>query len=667
MCGVLAVWNRDGAPVDPAALSRAVTALRHRGPDDEGYVLINTRTGRALACAGRDTRPDVRLPTLDSVRAQHFDLALGHRRLAILDDSRAGHQPMSTEEGAIWIAFNGMIYNFAEIRSQLEALGRTFRSRTDTEVVLRAYEEWGPSCVERFNGMWAFALWDGHTRRLFASRDRLGIKPLVYHVGATVAAFSSELKGLAAFPAIPRVIDSEALNHYLSLMNVPAPFTIYEHSRKLLPGHSLVVGERSMTDATHWSLEPRRGPEGTADAVEELHGLLQDSVRLQLVGDARVGALLSGGVDSSLITALAAGMTRPATLPTYHLTFPGAPRCDESGWAEQVSAHLSTDHHRVPIASDVLSTLPKLVALFDEPFAVSSVIGVHLLAREAAKQVKVLLTGDGGDEVFAGYVDRYARIDALWDGIGRSHPGIMNAARGQATGERVRWKPFGLLARARTTVRALGRSAEAGRDDHFNLRKVVLNDAEKRVLYTSEWRDRTLGMSTVSWLRSRLPPRRHDRLARWQLHDILTSLPDEMLAKVDKATMASGVEARVPLLDHRLVELGVGLPARLKIVEGQGKWILKKLGERYVPRQVLYRDKHGFDVPLSEWFRGEWRTFVRDALSPAALRRVGVLQPKAVESVIAHHESRPGFASSHMVFTILCFQMWHDVCHRPAI
>jgi asparagine synthase (glutamine-hydrolysing) len=231
----------------------------------------------------------------------------------------------------------------------------------------------------------------------------------------------------------------------------------------------------------------------------------------------------------------------------------------------------------------------------------------------------------------------------------------------------VRWKPFGLLARARTSLHALGRSAEAGRDAEFNLRKLVLNDAEKRALYTSEWRDRTRGSSTASWLRSRLPPRRDDRLARWQLHDISTSLPDEMLAKVDKATMASGVEARVPLLDHRVVELGINLPARLKIVEGQGKWILKKVGERYVPSQVLYRDKHGFDVPLSEWFRGEWRTFVRDALSPAALRRVGVFQPSAVESVIAHHEFSPGFSSSHMVFTLLCFQAWHDACHRPGV
>jgi asparagine synthase (glutamine-hydrolysing) len=664
MCGVLAVWNRNGAPVDLAALARGVTSLRHRGPDDEGYVLIDTRTGRAVACAGRDTRPDVSLPALESVRAQPFDLALGHRRLSILDGSRAGHQPMSTADGAIWISFNGTIYNFAEIRARLEALGRAFRSRTDTEVVLRAYEEWGTDCVRHFNGMWAFALWDGRARRLFVSRDRLGIKPLVYHVGETVAVVGSELKGLTAFPSVPREIDAEALHHYLSLMNVPAPFTIYAHARKLLPGHSLVVEARSVTDRAHWRPEPRPGPAGGAGAVEELHDLLRDSVRLQLVGDAPVGTLLSGGVDSSVVTALAATMTRPAALPTYHLTFPGAFRGDESPWAERVSAELSTEHHRVPMAPDALSALPELVALFDEPFAVSSAIGVHLLAREASKRVKVLLTGDGGDEVFAGYVDRYARVDALWDGAAGAHEGVMGAARRWAAGERVRWEALGPLARARAVARALSRSADAGRDASFNLRKLVLNDAEKRALYTSDWRARTRGLSTLSWLGARLPPRAGDRLARWQLHDITTSLPDEMLAKADKATMACGVEARVPLLDHRLVEFALGLPAGLKLAEGEGKRILKQLGERYVPREALYRDKHGFDVPVSEWCRGVGRAFVRDALSPSALRRAGVLRPRAVDRVIAHHEARPGFASSHMVFTLLCFQAWHDVCHR---
>jgi asparagine synthase (glutamine-hydrolysing) len=230
----------------------------------------------------------------------------------------------------------------------------------------------------------------------------------------------------------------------------------------------------------------------------------------------------------------------------------------------------------------------------------------------------------------------------------------------------VRWEPFDLLARVKLTARTLPLSDDAGRDVCFNLRKVTLNDAEKRALYTPEWRDRTRGMSTVSWLGSLLRPAGTERLARWQLQDIHTSLHDEMLAKVDKATMACGVEARVPLLDHRIVEFATNLPARLKIADGHGKWILKKVGERYVPRDALYREKAGFSMPLSEWFRGAWRAFVRDTLSPSALRRVGVLDARAVESVIAYHESHPGFATAHMLFTLLGFQMWHDVCYQQS-
>ena len=663
MCGVLAVWNRNGAPVDLAALQRGLTALRHRGPDDEGYVLIDTRGGRALACRGRDTHGDVFLPSIDEVRGAHFDLALGHRRLAILDQSPAGHQPMSTEDGAIWLTFNGMIYNFAELRSRLESLGQTFRSRTDTEVVLRAYAQWGTDCVVHFNGMWAFALWDGRRRQLFVSRDRFGIKPLVYHVGESVAAFSSELKGFGGLAAIPREIDAEALHHYFSLMNVPAPFTIYQGIRKLLPGHSLVVGAREASDRTYWKLEPRHSAEGPTDAVEELNELLEDSVRRHMIGDVPVGTLLSGGVDSSIVTAVAAATARPAALPTYNLTMP-ASEYDESEWAERVAKHLSSDHHAVPLASDVLATLPALVESFDEPFAVSSVMGVHLLAREASKRLKILLTGDGGDEVFAGYLKRYLRVDADWD---RAHRRILDTTRAHAAVDRVRWESFGWTTRIGMTARALRLSDDAGRDASFNQRKVVLNDAEKRALYSPEWRERTSGMSTIAWLGSRLPPATtSERLTRWQLHDIHTSLPDEMLAKVDKATMACGIEARVPLLDHRIVELATGLPARLKIAEGQGKWILKKVGERYVPHDVLYREKGGFSMPLSEWFRDGWRSFVRDTLDPSALRRAGVIDPSSAGRLIAYHDSQPGFQSSHMLFTLLCFQAWYDVCHRRA-
>lgn len=289
MWGILAVWNRGGAPVDLNALERGARAMRHRGPDDEGYVLIDSRAGRAVACGGRDTRPDASLPSiasLDRAAAARFDVALAHRRLAIVDPSLAAHQPMSSDDGATWITYNGMIYNHAEIRVRLEGRGHRFRSRSDTEVVLRAYIEWGPGCVAELNGMWAFAIWDGRARRLFASRDRLGIKPLVRYVGDGVAAFASELKGLTAFGGVPARIDAQAIHHYLSLMQVPAPFTIYERVRKLRPGHSMAVEADSVAEAAHWTLDP--GPPFEGAAADELDALLRDSVRLRLGGDAPV-------------------------------------------------------------------------------------------------------------------------------------------------------------------------------------------------------------------------------------------------------------------------------------------------------------------------------------------------------------------------------------------
>jgi asparagine synthase (glutamine-hydrolysing) len=665
MCGLLAVWNRDGAPVDVAALRRGVNTLRPRGPDGEGYVLIDTRSGQVLACAGHDTPAALGLPALEGRHDARFDLALGHRRLAILDRSPAGHQPMSTEDGTLWLVFNGTIYNFAEVRSCLEASGQRFRSRTDTEVVLRAYAQWGTECVERLHGMWAFALWDGRRRRLFVSRDRLGIKPLVYHLGPTTAAFSSELKGLRAFASTPTALDAEALHHYFSLMSVPAPFTVWEGVRKLPPGHAAVVDAKGMSERAWWRIEPRPAAGSADELCEELQALLTDSVRRHLVGDVPVGSLLSGGVDSSIVSALAAAATQGSRLPTYTMSLPGARDRGEAGWAERVATHLSTEHREVPLAADVLCGLPAFVASCDEPFAVSSALGVHALARAASARVKVLLSGDGGDELFAGYLQRYAGVDALWDGIENGTAGRLASARAVSANRGVRWGRLRTLGRLAAAARALRRSRDDDdpRGTSINAHKVLLNEAEKRALYTPAWRERTAGISTTEWLRSKLPPPTSERLTRWQLHDVHTSLPDEMLVKLDKATMACGIEARVPLLDHRIVELALGLPARLKIAEGRGKWILKRVAERHVPREVLDRPKAGFDIPLSTWFRDGWRSFVRDTLSPAALRRAGVLAPRTVHQVLANYESRPSFGSAHMVFTLLCFQIWHDAYH----
>jgi asparagine synthase (glutamine-hydrolysing) len=659
MCGVVAWWNRDGQPVDVEALRTAVESLRHRGPDDEGFVLINTRTGRATEYAGAGTRDSRGLPSLDEAKAGDFDLALGHRRLAIVDLSSAGHQPMCAADDSNWIVFNGMIHNFTELRQTLCERGYEFRSTADTEVILRAYQEWGEDCVTHFNGMWAFVLWDHRNRRLFASRDHLGIKPLTYYADRRVIAFASELKALVPLPRIPRRLDPEALHHYLSLMKVPAPFTIYEGIRKLRPAHSLVVARESLAERRYWrpATDPLECTE--QEALERVDALLHDSVRLRLLADVPVGSLLSGGIDSSIVTAVAATRARDA-LKTFNASFRLVPEFDESRWAEAVASHVGVQHRSCELSFDFLERLPELIDLFDEPFSVSSVMGVYLLAQVAASEVKVLLTGDGGDELFAGYLERHVGVDELWERTGRRPLAHFDAERASASTQWVRWERLETRSKVRLALQSITRSDSRRRDDSFNLMRLILNDAEKQALYAPEWRARTRGLSTLRWLGSTLPPRGLEGLRRWQLHDISTSLHDEMLAKVDKATMAWGIEARVPFLDHRLVDLGLNLPDRLKVADGHGKWILRKLGERYLPPAVINRKKQGFSVPLSAWFRGELRGFVRDVLDPAALRRVGVFAPETVARLLAYHDARPSFLTSHMIFNVLCFQLWHE-------
>jgi asparagine synthase (glutamine-hydrolysing) len=458
---------------------------------------------------------------------------------------------------------------------------------------------------------------------------------------------------------VPRRLDPEALHHYLSLMKVPAPFTIYEGIRKLRPAHSLVVTRESLAERCYWrpALTPLEYTE--QEALERVDALLHDSVRLRLLADVPVGSLLSGGIDSSVVTAVAAARARDA-LKTFNVSFRALPEFDESRWADAVASHVGVQHRSCELSFDFLERLPELIDLFDEPFSVSSVMGVYLLARVAASEVKVLLTGDGGDELFAGYLDRHVGVDKLWKRTGGRPLSRFDAERASASTQWVRWEPRATGSKVRLALQSIAHRDRRRRDDSFNLMRLILNDAEKDALYAPEWRARTRGLSTLRWLGSTLPPRGLQGLRRWQLHDISTSLHDEMLAKVDKATMAWGIEARVPFLDHRLVDLALNLPDHLKVVAGQGKWILRKLAERYLPPAVVHREKHGFSVPLSVWFRGELRGFVRDVLDPAALRRVGVFAPEAVARLVAYHDRRPDFLTSHMVFNLVCFQLWHE-------
>lgn len=659
MCGIVSIWNRDGRPVDVPALVRAVAMLERRGPDDEGYLLIDTRSGRRVECRGPGTRADVDLPPIQDFYGQPFDLAFGHRRLAIVDLTAQGHQPMSSRDGQGSITFNGMIYNHHELRERLAAAGRTTRGHCDTEVLVEALSLWGDTCLPLLNGMWAFAHWDQTRRVLTWSRDRLGIKPLVYSVSDSQAACASDINSLRALGVDPGGLDSQALHHYLSLMQVPAPFTIYERIKKQLPATSLQITATDARESTYWNLyDFANAPRiAAADAPDQIEELLRDSVRLRLQGDVPVGCLLSGGVDSSLVSALAAGEVAPEALRTYSVVLPGSAEHDEGPWSRLVSTHLGTDHHEV-IPNLGPTELQDLLSLFGEPFAVSSVLGVYLIAREARRTVKVLLSGDGGDEVFGGYA-RY-RLDpsrissrvARRIGIGLPPP----------PGQSTRWSQDPALSRIGKAVGYLLTGEEMAGELRFQNRRMRLNDTEKWDLYTPAWRRNQVENTLPILAREgrQVAGQCADPILARQVHEITTSLHNEMLTKFDRATMAWGIEGRVPLLDHRLVELALRLPVEERLATSEEKVLLRRVARRHVPPAAVDRPKLGFNVPVSDWLSGNLAQLVEDSLSPDSLRRAGVFDPTTVKRLLAHASDHPGFENTHAVFTLLCFQVWQD-------
>jgi len=629
MCGIIAVFHFDSQyQVSEPLLRRMTNSMAHRGPDGEGYW--------------------IRGP-----------VGLGHRRLAIIDLSPAGHQPMSNEDGTLWITYNGEIYNFKEVREELEIKGHSFRSHTDTEIVLHAYEEWGIGCLSHFNGMWAFALWDVHRQRLFVARDRLGIKPLDYYHDEKRFICASEMKGITSDHTVPRELDPEALHHYLSLMNIPAPFTIYKGIRKLMPGHYLLVKDGRIEDRVYWDLPMgEEVRDGEAEMMTILDDKFNDAVRLRMVSDVPLGVFLSGGVDSSLVSAVAAQHTTNEKLKTFTVSFQGLEDYDESQWADKVSEKIQSHHYGVDLPFDFVKTLPYLVYLFDEPFAISSVLALYLMSKEVSKYVKVVLTGDGGDEVFGGYPWRHSLIDQYLDWLNHWPFTWFRYDSDRHPTSPVRWRISKRNLRVRQGMEALAYDDRVMRQWMYFQSLYCYNEAEKATLYTPEWNEHIGRLTTDDLLAPRVPDSAPNNLARWLYFDSKTTLADEMLAKVDKATMGCSLEARVPFLDYRLVEYSIRLPAYLKVRGQQGKLILRELGKRYLPSEILQRRKHGFNVPLKVWFRNELWDFVNDILNESSLQEAGYFRPGVVKEILKRHREDRGGDFSNPIFVLLWFELW---------
>jgi len=618
MCGIAGQITADRRPVDGRVVAAMGARLRHRGPDDHGLYVKG-----------------------------HVGLA--HQRLSILDLSAAGHQPMSNEAGTVWIVFNGEIYNYEELRGRLRS-ARSFRSRTDTEVFLYLYEEYGVRCLELLRGMFAVAIWDERTGRLVLARDRLGKKPLYYSVGNGDLSFASELKALLVEGPRPD-LDPVSLHHYLTFQYVPAPQSIYQGIRKLPPGHALIYEDGKVSVSAYWSLsyDKERARRTDEDYREEFRALLTESVKLRLVSDVPLGAFLSGGVDSSSVVALMSRLTdRP--VKTFSIGF-REDAYNELPYARQVADRFRTDHHEFVVEPSAVEILPTLARVYDEPFADSSAIPTYYISELSRRFVTVVLNGDGGDELLGGY-PRYRFGDT---------ERFLSSCLSDRTRERCR----DLLARLPNRLPGLGRLRRRLEplltpfSRTYLARICYFSPAEKDALYTDAFRDTVRAHDSAALLDDWFgEARAADLLDRLLAVDTRSYLPDDLLVKVDRATMAHGVEARSPLLDHRLVEFAAALPVDLKIRGGEGKYLLKSAMRGLLPESVVTREKMGFGVPLDRWYRAECKDFVRETLLSARSLQRGYFKPAGIRTLL-DGEQHGACAYGMRVHALLMLELWH--------
>lgn len=592
--------------------------LAHRGPDDAGYEV---------------TGP----------------VGFGHRRLSIIDVSNGGHQPMANDDGTIVIVYNGECYNYRELAAGMRARGHRFRSSSDTEVILRLYEEKGDACFSELQGMFALAIWDGRRGRLVLARDRLGIKPLYVTHDRERLLFASEMKALLADPRTETELDRVALGDYLHLLSIPDPRSIFRGIRKLQPGHLIIADAEGVRERPYWTLSVSID-EGMSyeAAVAGFEQRFAEAVSSHMVADVPVGAFLSGGVDSSAIVALAGKVTEHP-IETFSITFPGLEEFDESPYAQAVADHCGAKHHAFRLTPDLVEALPRIAWHADEPFAISSAFALYFISKVAREHVKVVLSGDGGDEVFGGYVWRHFDFPEL--------PKAASWGAQRAAGMLRRYPALRSMLPGKLADRL---NSLASHDQRYLNAFITFHDNELHELLEPQ-----LAAEVIESWQENAVQRCLDeapggeQLASKLYADIKTTLVSEMLTKADRMTMANGLEGRVPFLDHRLVEWAFTVPARHKIQGTNGKALVKTALESHLPRDILYRRKQGFNVPLKIWMRGELRDFVRDLLTPARLQRRGIFRPQAVEAILRRHEDGTVDASNK-IFAMLMLELWHE-------
>jgi len=630
MCGICGLARSSAAQTEPPSeklLAAMCRTIIHRGPDDEG-IYVNP------------------------------DAGLGARRLSIID-LEGGHQPLSNEDGNVWVAHNGEIYNFSDLRQELSGRGHRFKTRTDTETIVHSYEEWGEDFVHRLRGMFAFAVWEQNNKRLLLVRDRVGVKPLYYTLlGDGTLVFGSELKAILVHPAVRRDLDPRGLDFFLTLEYVPAPLTIFRGIHKLPAGSMLIYENGRARVKKYWDILANPAADGVREkdlpsVMERLYSLLRESVKLRLISDVPLGAFLSGGIDSSTIVGLMRELGA-SPLKTFSIGFEEV-SYNELKYARRVAERFATEHEEFMIEPKALELTEKLIRHLDEPLGDFSIFPTYLVSQMARSRVKVILSGDGGDEIFGGYEHYQAqKIAARWT-VRTLGPGLGALVRPFPPSR----KKKGAWNKLQRFLQGLG-----GAPENRHLRWMIFLSREaKEKLYSDDLKRELGGIEEIHALSpfrevfSRLPE--FDPLNGELYLDLKTYLADDIMVKVDRMSMAPSLEAREPLLDHKLIEFAFSLPGSWKLRGLETKWIFKKTMERLLPRENIYRPKEGFSIPIKHWLRHELRELLLDTLSERRVKETGLFNFGLIKKMTeAHLGGQKNF--SHQLWSLLVFEIWKE-------
>jgi asparagine synthase (glutamine-hydrolysing) len=617
MCGIAGIVRADGAPVDRHLLERMNEAIRHRGPDDDGF---------------------------------HFGdgVGLAMRRLAIIDVA-TGQQPIHSRDRTKWLVFNGEIYNYLELRQQLEKLGHDFYTKSDTEAVIAAYEQYGTDCVKHLRGMFAFAIWDESDKSLFLARDRVGKKPLLYAPTPGQLLFASEFSALVQHPEISRDVDYEAIHHYLSFISVPAPLTAYRSIRKLEPGHWLLWRNGEIKTERYWQLDFSNKLSLPEEEIgERAIELLREAVRIRLMSEVPLGAFLSGGIDSSAVVAL---MAEESITPvkTFSIGFEEQD-FSELHHARRVARHIGADHHEFVVRPDAMEILPMLVEHYGEPFADSSAIPSYYVSRETRRYVTVALNGDGGDECFAGY-ERYAAMNLAQTYAALPGKSLVTSVAAALPEMKSRANPI-------RKVQRFVAAASLPPLERYLRWMSAFDEQAKQNLYSASFKAETARFSTASILAPWFAKVNGSGIVDAALlTDTMTYLPNDLLVKMDIASMSVSLEARSPFLDHKLMEFAASIPEKMKLRRLTTKLLLKRVLKKIVPEENLTRRKMGFGVPIGHWFRGPMQPFLRETLLSEKAANRGLFNSKRVRGIIDEHVNQKS-DHSHRLWTLLMLELW---------